>query len=151
MEVLFPGSTGIAQQFEIRWLELRPPQPLAIADFEVRGFEAVHASGAPALALRLVRDGSVITYSGDTEWTDALLAASAEADLFVCEAYTFEKAVKYHLSYRSLVDHRASISAKRLILTHLSPDMLARVAEADLEIAYDGLVVAIGERPGPVP
>ena len=31
-----------------------------------------------------------IGYSGDTEWTDALLEIADQADLFICEAYTLD-------------------------------------------------------------
>jgi len=58
-----------------------------------------HASGAPAYALRVEYGGKVITYSGDTEWTESLVEAARGADLFVCEAYFFVKKVKYHLDY----------------------------------------------------
>ena len=39
------------------------------------------ASGAPAYALRVEYGGKVISYSGDTEWTDTLIDASRGADL----------------------------------------------------------------------
>ena len=38
-----------------------------------------HPSGAAAYALRIVTGGKVIAYSGDTEWTDALIEAAQDA------------------------------------------------------------------------
>jgi phosphoribosyl 1,2-cyclic phosphodiesterase len=35
-----------------------------------------------------------------------------------------EKPIRYHLDYRTLVAHRARLACRRLILTHLSEDML---------------------------
>jgi ribonuclease BN (tRNA processing enzyme) len=55
----------------------------------------VHASGAPPLALRVELDGKTLAYSGDTEWTDALADVSRDADVFICEAHTFAKRVRY--------------------------------------------------------
>lgn len=44
-------------------------------------------TGAPAYALRVEDAGSgdTVAYSGDTEWTDALIDTSAGADVFLCE------------------------------------------------------------------
>ena len=66
----------------------------------------------------------MIAYSGDTEWTPALVEASAGADAFVCEGYFFDKRVPYHLDYMTLEEHRSELSCTRLIITHMSQDML---------------------------
>jgi len=39
--------------------------------------------------------------------------------------------------------HRAELAAKRIILTHMSPEMLAQKDVVPEECAYDGLVVEI--------
>jgi ribonuclease BN (tRNA processing enzyme) len=81
--------------------------PLAVIAVPV-----VHASGARAFGLRLIADGKVVAYSGDTEWTDTLLELAAGADLFICEAYVFDKAIKYHLSSAALERHRAGLGCR---------------------------------------
>lgn len=143
MEVFFPGSTGVQRKFEVRFLELDPNLPAPIGKATVTAFPVVHPSGAPASALRLVCGGRTITYSGDTEWTESLIEAARGADLFVCEAYTFERQVKYHLDYRTLATHADRTRAKRIILTHMGPDMLEHEAETRFERAHDGLVVTL--------
>ena len=105
----------------------------------VTAFTVEHASGAPSYALRVVYGGKMVTYSGDTEWTESLVEAARGADLFVCEAYTFERKIRFHLDYRTLRRHLARIGCRRVVLTHMGPDMLGRLAEADLEHASDGL------------
>ena len=49
----------------------------------------------------------------------------------------------FHLDYRTLVEQRDALRAKRILLTHMSPDMLARQTEGEFECAYDGMVVAL--------
>ena len=49
-------------------------------------------------------------------------------DLFICEAYFFDKKVKYHLDYQTLRRCRERIECRRLILTHMSQDMLSRLS-----------------------
>ncbi len=109
----------------------------------VTAFPVVRASGAPSYALRVEYGGRTVTYSDDTEWTDSLVEAARGADLFVCEAYTFDKQVKFHLDYRTIEAQSERLGARRIILTHMGSDMLAREGEARFERAHDGLVVTL--------
>jgi ribonuclease BN (tRNA processing enzyme) len=87
--------------------------------------------------------GKVIAYSGDTEWTESLVEAARGADLFVAEAYCYDRRIRYHLDYATLSEHAGRIGCARIILTHMSPDMLARLDEAAFEHAEDGQVVIL--------
>ena len=143
MEVFFPGSSGVQRKFETSFLELPEGTPSAVGPLRVTPFEVVHACGAPPYALRIELDGRTVVYSGDTEWTDRLIPAVAGADLFIAEAYFYEKAVRFHLDYATLARRRSELGCKRLILTHMGPDMLARVPELSVEASYDGLEVSV--------
>lgn len=83
----------------------------------------------------------MLTYSGDTEWVEELIPAAREADLFICEAYFFDKVMKYHIDYMTLVNQLPRIGARRTIVTHMSAELLGRASEIALEAAHDGLVV----------
>ena len=143
MEMMFPGSSRTGRRFEVKYLELENRRPATLAGISVKPYEVVHASGAPPLALRVSFGDRIVAYSGDTEWTDALLDVARAADLFICEAYTFDKPVKYHLDYRTVMAHRSAFTCKRLILTHLGPEMLARATDVETECAYDGLTIEV--------
>lgn len=143
MEVLFPGLSGIAQRFPVEFVELLDRQAATIGPVTVTPLAVVHASGALSYALRVQYGDKVITYSGDTEWTDALVEASAGADLFVCEAYFYDKKVRYHLDWATLAANRGRLSCRRLVLTHMSRDMLDHRAAVDAEIADDLLTLTI--------
>lgn len=75
---------------------------------------------------RVEYGGKVVTYSGDTEWTEALVDAARGVDLFICEAHFFGKKIKCHLDYGTLETHRARLDCRRLVLTHMNGDMLGR-------------------------
>ncbi len=173
MEVLFPGSGQVRRRFAVEVTELRPDgTPASIGAAVVRGWEVVHACGAPPLALRVEVGGRSFGYSGDTQWTTALTEAAGGADLFAAEAYTFDRPVRYHLDYQTLrahlgedlfaaeaytfdrpvryhLDyqtlraHLGELDARRIVLTHMSADMLARQADAELPAAYDGMTVEL--------
>jgi ribonuclease BN (tRNA processing enzyme) len=143
MEVLFPGSARAARRFSTELVELTPRVATEVGPLTVTGFPVEHASGAPAFALRIAWAGRVVAYSGDTEWCEALVDAGRAADLFVCEAYTFERRIRYHLDHATLAGRLDRIAARRVILTHLGPEMLARRAEAAAECADDGMSVEV--------
>jgi ribonuclease BN (tRNA processing enzyme) len=141
MEVFFPGSSRVSRRFVVDFVELVDRVAHPIGPAKVTPFLVEHACGAPPYALRVEYGGKVIAYSGDTEWGENLIDAARETDLFVCEAYFFDKRVKYHLDYRTLLDQRTRLACRRLVLTHMSEDMLHRVGELDVEYAEDGQII----------
>ncbi|MEX2458537.1 MAG: MBL fold metallo-hydrolase [Actinomycetota bacterium] len=143
MEVLFPGSSSVRRRFAVEVVELAPGETSVVGPARVLPFEVVHESGAPSLGLRVGYGGRVVAFSGDTEWTDVLVELSRGADLFVCEAYTFDKAVPFHLSYRNLEHERARLEVRRLVLTHPGPELLANLDRVSDEVAEDGMVVEL--------
>jgi ribonuclease BN (tRNA processing enzyme) len=146
MEVLFPGSSHSTRAFAVEVRELPERVPTAVGACTVTGCPVDHPSGAPAYALRVELGERVVAYSGDTAWTEALPEVARGADLFVCEAYGFEKEIKHHLSYATLRRHRDRFACRRLVLTHPSPDLLRRQGEVEAavaELAHDGMELAV--------
>lgn len=143
MEVMFPGSLTVTRRFDVQYVELAERVPTAIGPATVTAFAVEHASGATPNALRVEYGGKTVAYSGDTEWTPALLDAARGADLFVCEAYSFEKKIKFHLDLASLREHQAELQCRRIVLTHMGPEMLARAHETGIELAEDGLTITL--------
>ena len=145
MESMFPGSWRVRRRFAVDIAELRPGAAVTAAGVRAEGFGADHPSGpdGPALALRLGVGATVIGYTGDTAWTDALIDVAAGADLLIAEAYYREKAVPYHLSHADLVAHARRLTSRRVVLTHMSADMLDHLDQARFETAADGLVLRV--------
>ena len=143
MEVLFPGSSAVQRKFIVQFAELAEGSGTVLGPLSVIPYRVVHPSGAPSFALRVTCGGKVIGYSGDTEWTDTLVQAARGADLFICEAYVFEKKIKYHLDYRTLMDRRTQLGCRRLMLTHMSDDMLQRLQGLDADWAEDGKRIVV--------
>jgi ribonuclease BN (tRNA processing enzyme) len=143
MEVLFPGSSRVSRRFVVEFVELGDRVASTIGPATVTPFLVEHACGAPPYALRIEYGGKVIAYSGDTEWSENLIDAARETDLFVCEAYFFDKRIKYHLDYRTLLDQRERLGCRRLVLTHMSEDMLRRVKDLEVEYAEDGRIIEL--------
>jgi len=143
MEVFFPGSSRVERKFSLSFAEFSPPRETTLGSLQVTPFEGVHPSGSPSLALRIRLAGRIISYSGDTEWTEALLDAARDADLFICEAYYFEKKIKFHLNYRTILDQLPRLGCRRIILTHMGQDLLSRLGEVRIDWAEDGKKVVL--------
>ncbi len=142
LEVLFPKSSGSKWKFAWRVEEIMPGVPSDVLGHSLVTAEVIHASGAPSTALRLSDGERVFAYSGDTEWTDALLPIARDADLFICECYAYAGKITGHMSWEILQARLADLAAKRTMVTHMNPTMLARVDEAraaGVEVAEDGL------------
>ena len=144
MEALFEHSSKTEQRFDLSVVALEPEQSRTFGEVKVTPYPVVHGeSGGPFLAYRIEAEGRVITYSADTEWTDALIPAARGADLFIAEAYYYDKIVKNHLSLKTLEAHLPEINARRLVLTHMSDDMLGRLDELPYVAAHDGMAVEL--------
>jgi ribonuclease BN (tRNA processing enzyme) len=142
MEALFENSSKTKQRFELSVVELKPEETRAFGAVKVTPYSVVHGeSGGPFLAYRIEAEGRVIAYSADTEWTEMLIPAARDADLFIAEAYTYDKVVKNHLSLKTLEPHLPDINPKRLVLTHMSDDMLGRLDTLGYTTASDGMIV----------
>ncbi len=142
-EAFYPGLSKQEMGFQIDWRVLESGRRLRVGGVEVVAFPVDHGSGADTYGLRLGVDDRVLAYSGDTEWTASLPDLSAGSDLFICEASFFEREIPHHLAYRTILEHREELGAKRLLLTHLSQEMLDRRDELEIEVAHDGLRIEL--------
>jgi ribonuclease BN (tRNA processing enzyme) len=138
MEVFYPGSSHRDHGFELDTVEMEPGASCRLGSIQVTPYLVSHPSGAPPFALRIEIDGKVIAYTGDTEWTDSLVEAGRGADLLIAEAYFYDRVVAHHLDYRTLAAHLDEIGPKRLVITHMSDEMLARADSLGCDFAEDG-------------
>ena len=144
MEVLFPHSSQTAWRFPLEVGEITPGVPDDVLGIAIRTVEVIHQSGAPSTAVRLTEGGKTLSYSGDTEWTDALTTIADGADLFIIECYDYSRSMPGHMNFATLQEKRGGLRARRILLTHMNPTMLARQDEAraaGFMVAEDGLVV----------
>lgn len=141
METSFPGSSKTNPRFDVNFIELIEGQPTQIGNLTATAYLVNHGNpGGPFFSYRIECENRIIAYTGDTEWTDVLIDTGHEADLFIAEAYFYEKKVQLHLDYTTLFEHLPTIAPKRLVLTHMSDDMLSQVENVSYEIAEDGKV-----------
>ena len=76
-------------------------------------------------------------------WTEQLIEVASGADLLITECYAFDRKASHHLDFQTLSSRRHELGAKRLLLTHMSQDMLDRLDGIDWEAAEDGLLIEL--------
>lgn len=141
IEVFFPGGSELPTTFELDIREL-PPNIASVVDMtQVTPYPVQHPCGAVPYAFRIQTEDKILAYTADTIWLDCLFEVGRSADLFLCEAYTYDTPMGSHLVYTTVRERLPLMGARRTLLTHLGPDMIGRIAELEADVASDGLVV----------
>lgn len=142
MEALLPGSHIMTPRFPLTYVDMRLMRPHTLCEhLTVTPFPAYHTAETNPTSVRTEAGGKVVSYTGDSAWTQHMPAVARDADVFICECYFYQKPVRFHMNYPDVKAHWEDFGAKRIILTHLSPEMLAVADTLPEECAYDGLVV----------
>jgi ribonuclease BN (tRNA processing enzyme) len=145
-EALYPGVGSAERVFALQFVEYEERQPLDIGGVWVTPFEVKHPSGAPPYALRFELDGRVLTFTGDTGWTESLIDAAQGADLLISECFQYDLKLDIHLDYATIDANYERLGAKRVLLTHMGEAMLAQVGRVDASrylIAQDGMTLSV--------
>lgn len=140
---LYPSLGSQPIPFPLEFTEALPDRLLRIGAATIEPFQVPHQERDLSLGFALGADGRRVVYSGDTGWTEDLIPRSDNADLFICECSFFETRAWSHLDYPRLAENRARFGARRIVLTHLGCEVLARRKEIDMELAEDGLTVQV--------
>ena len=145
-EALYPSLASFPKDFEILYRELEPGQTSSWRGIQISAHEVEHYSGSPSLALSINDGAKRFAFSGDSGWCEGAIKAGRGADLYLIECTTFSTKTAVHLDYLTLAGKFDAIGAKRYLLTHMSPEMLAAADKIDTSrciLAEDGLSVVI--------
>jgi ribonuclease BN (tRNA processing enzyme) len=119
--------------------EYAPDEPFQVGDLTVVATRVPHYT-LETYAFRVVGDGKVLAYSGDSAPSDELVHVARGADLFVCEATLLSGDLdgepRGHLSLEEAVAAFEAAGARRLLVTHRPCELPTPVG---VEVAYDGL------------
>ena len=129
--------------FALEFIEIQPQETHRAGGVQVNAFRAIHQIEPPSLGFEIKGSDWKIVYTGDSGWTEELVERTQNADLFICECSFFETRMETHLDYPRIKANAGRFGARRLVLTHLGQEVLARAEEVDLEMAHDGLVVEL--------
>lgn len=145
MKAAFQGSGTTAPGYALRIEAIPPEAPRVVNGICVTATRVRHGAdpNGPFYGYRLELDGRTLACTGDTQWTDALIPLGRDADLLIAEASSWERDIPFHMSVATLREKLPQVGARRVILTHMGEDVLARLDELGFEAAADGLAVGL--------
>jgi ribonuclease BN (tRNA processing enzyme) len=119
-----------------------------LGPFEVELFAAYHP--IETLASRIVVDGRIVAYSGDSAFTRDLVTCALDADLFICDSTWVSRDAPFpegvHMTGTEAGTLAADASVERLMITHVFPQREPEQVAADAETVYDGIVWVARDR-----
>ena len=132
---LDPGLVNIIQ------MNNRSADLLRLKDFTVQSAPVEH--NPESIAYRITGPGGhSVVYSGDTDYSENLIALSKDADLLICEsALPDDYRVKGHLTPSLAGDIATRAGVKKLVLTHFYPECDQTDIEQECRKAYGGPLV----------
>jgi len=152
-EMAYPRLSQRESPYTMHYTELLPMESTELMGARIEAFAAQHMDPPDQpLCLRVTgQDGTVVAFSGDTEFCDGLLAAADGADLLVAECTAVRPPAGRHCTWADWVERFDDVRADRILLTHLNAEMRASLPElrravpdhVDLDFARDGLVVEL--------
>ena len=146
-----PVRTALAKEKCVRLHDLAPGDAAVLGGVTLRAYAARHP--VPALMLRLEAEGKTLCYTGDTNTAEGLEAFARDADLLLADGLFPEEMWgegKPHLSARKTALLARDAQARRLVITHLHPEIdperllaEARAVRPDAETAARGAVYTL--------
>jgi ribonuclease BN (tRNA processing enzyme) len=140
LECFYPG-VELTEDAPIRFIHYKAGETKDVGDLRLTAYNAKHSPETNPHSLRIETSNRVIAYSGDTEWTEDLIAVSEGADLFICEASGYRRPMKNHLTVAKIAEEQKKLRAKRIVLTHPGDEVLKHLDDIDLKVAGDGEIL----------
>lgn len=140
---LFRLMYGVKDLPPLEFHVLEPEVPIAVAGIEILPFRVPHQVNDISLALKAGCDGKQILFSGDSAWTERFIDEARGVDLFLCECSFYDQGAGNHVRFLAIQNNLQRLQCKRLVLTHLGEEMLARRSDLAAEFAEDGMVIEI--------
>lgn len=138
------GLEGREIPFDLNFHDLTAGEEMEIGPVCVTPFNAHHQQDTqPHGFVMRLPGGHRVVYSGDTGWFDDLPQYTQGSDLFICECTSYDRGLAFHINFRDIYEHREKLGARRVILTHLGPEMSSRRGSCPMETADDGLKITL--------
>jgi ribonuclease BN (tRNA processing enzyme) len=129
--------------FTLEFFETSPQAEFSCGGIRLHPFPVPHQEQPISLGCEIEAGGRKIVYTGDSGWTEDLIARAQNADLFICECSYFETRLPMHLDYLRIMENLDRFNAKRIILTHLGEEVLKQQQKVNVEMACDGLSILL--------
>jgi len=141
---LMYGSGSDSKELPLaKFHHLEPENEEIIQGIQVFPFRVPHQVHEISLAIKISYEGKQLLFSGDSAWTDLFLTHARSTDLFLCECCFYDRETPNHMNYQRLRENLPQLDCKKIVLTHMGDEMLARRKELPVITAEDGMIIEI--------
>jgi len=121
--------------------ELRDGEAIRLGRLSVEPIGVDHSELLETFGFRVMDGASSFAYSADSGFDESLVRLARDVDLFVCEAGApGDQEMKMHLNGRQAGEIAARAGARRLLVTHLSPEADRAETAGHARAAFGGPV-----------
>jgi len=140
VKAFYPAACQKIESMDIHFMEYESG-PVTIDGIKINSLPVIHAEPSRPHAIKIEVEDKIISYSGDTEWTENLVEISKGADLFICECNNYDQRGPGHMDYLTLIQKFKSFDCKNIALTHLGESMIQNQNEIEMRVLSDGEVI----------
>lgn len=138
--LLFPSAQTLHAGFELTFVELPHFTEFRFKEFSITALPAFHTPETNPSSIVVRFNGKKIIYTGDTGWTDHLTLELKGTDLLIAECYKLGGNIATHLTYEVLEKNLKDKFQGRVVLTHPSQEVIAKMNSFFAPLAYDGAI-----------
>ena len=139
-EAMYPGTEELLEEKHISIIEIEANKWIENSALSVMYIPVKHSPPSNPHGIKLKISGKIFAFSGDTEWTEALLTLAKDSDIFICECNNLKDDSPGHLSYRTIVTFAKKLETKRLLLSHMGTEVI-HAPKLHFERLSDGMEI----------
>ena len=140
-ELMYPEtSEKIMAALDLTFFEFDVNGIIDIGDKKIVSKKVEHSPPSEPHGIRLEWKDKIVGFSGDTSWTDNLIALSTDADLFICECNFLNEEAFGHLSYKELLSKKNLLKCNNIWISHMGNEVL-ELENSRLKKLNDGLKI----------
>lgn len=143
MELFYSGVDPNDFSYYIQFIEYSGEETITIGPLAINTFPVSHAEASKPHGFRVAFGKKVLAFSGDTSWNDILYKIADQADIFVCECNFYTTKNDNHIHYLELMEKADELTCKKIVLNHLSEEMLLKKDDVKLALMEEGQSITI--------
>lgn len=143
MALFYPGVDINELSYPIHFITFIDQETIQVGPLDIKTFPVSHAEGSNPHGFRIGFEGKVLAFSGDTSWNDILYKIADQADIFVCECNFFATRNDNHIHYLELMEKIDGLHCKKIVLNHLSEEMLLKKEDVKIAITEEGQSITV--------
>lgn len=140
MEVTYPSIALEDMYYPLEFVEYRTGATFDLLDLQITTYPMLHSAPSLPHGLRIQQGDKVVAFTGDTGWTEEIIPLAAEADVLITECAGLDSTSPRHLNYETLQKNLERITAKQIVLTHITDSSGLR-ASNNICLAQDNFII----------